>query len=510
MFLPRSQTAQVTSPAPAQRSRARRAINACCRPELLLALLVVLGAAARLRQYFAMTSYWHDEAFLLLNVFEKSFAELVGPLTHDQAAPPIFLWFLRACYLAFGSSELAMRLPALIASLGALILMVPLARAVIGGGGAVWAVGCASVSSCLLHLTYQVKPYTTDVLIAEAVLLATVVYLRKDASHQHRRASAIVLLIASVFAPWISFPSVFMLAGSGIAVFADAAGNRGRHKWGVWIATQGALLASCGGLWLAAARHHNTPYQQSFWAADFVDLSSGPACLRWMVLKLVEAGNYGVQGTGIGVALLAVAGLISCWRDQRRVAIVLAAPACLACVAAALHQYPLGNRLLAFLLPPLWLTAACGLGALTTIVRTRAAWLTPTVGLLLVLPGGVRTTLYSVVAKPSVEFRQAFEYVHQNWREGDSLWVSQPAVYEAYFGKRSRVIDDESPREILKLAARQGRVWMVCHPPVTDTTQWNQARQAIESCGATKVDHRQFVHLDIGVYMPPAVALTAR
>ncbi|HEV3002999.1 MAG TPA: glycosyltransferase family 39 protein [Pirellulales bacterium] len=486
-----------------QSGRVRQAIASCGRPQYLLLALVLLGSAARLRQYAATTSYWHDEAFLLLNVFQKSFSELVGPLSHDQAAPPLFLWILRTCYLTGGPAELAMRLPALLASLAALALMVPLARTVVGTNGSLWAVACASVSSCLLHLTYQVKPYTTDVLIAEAVLLATAMHLQADASPRQRRASGLGLFGAAAVGPWLSFPMVFVLAGAGMALLVETVRRGGRRAWAFWASMQVALLTSCAALWLVAARHHNTPYQQTFWAADFVDLSSAGACLTWFGRKLVEAGNYGVQGTGLPVAILAAVGLISCGRRQPSLAIVLVAPAFLACLAAACHHYPLGNRLLAFLLPCLWLTAAHGVGFCSRLLKERAAWwVVPAASALILLAGGMRTALYAIVAKPSVEFRQAFEYVHQHWSEGDSLWVSQPAVYEAYFGRRPNVIDPDSPPEEVEHAAQRGRVWMVCHPPAAETVRWDSARESIESSGAMEIDRRRFVHLDVGVFSP--------
>src|SRR5207249_3884507 len=86
----------------------------------LLVALVVLGLAARCRQYFSTPSYWYDEAFLMTNVFEKSFVQLIGPLDHAQVAPPLFLWTLRALYVTLGPGELVMRLPAMAASVAAL------------------------------------------------------------------------------------------------------------------------------------------------------------------------------------------------------------------------------------------------------------------------------------------------------------------------------------------------------------------------------------------------------
>src|SRR5579871_6660440 len=97
----------------------------------ILLLLLALGIALRVRPYAACSSYWYDEAYLLLNVFARSFGELLGPLREDQAAPPLFLWLLRGLYQLAGGSEWVMRLPALVASVTGLVLMAPLARRVV-------------------------------------------------------------------------------------------------------------------------------------------------------------------------------------------------------------------------------------------------------------------------------------------------------------------------------------------------------------------------------------------
>src|SRR5690348_1809895 len=86
-----------------------------------VALLLALGVALRVRQYAACPSYWYDEAYLLLNVFRRSFLELLGPLRDDQAAPPLFLWTLRGLYRVAGGGEWVMRLPALAAGVAGLI-----------------------------------------------------------------------------------------------------------------------------------------------------------------------------------------------------------------------------------------------------------------------------------------------------------------------------------------------------------------------------------------------------
>jgi len=60
-------------------------------PELLplfILAAVVFGIVCRVSQYAANTSVWHDEAYVALNVFKKTFAGLLGPLDWNEPAPP--------------------------------------------------------------------------------------------------------------------------------------------------------------------------------------------------------------------------------------------------------------------------------------------------------------------------------------------------------------------------------------------------------------------------------------
>ena len=75
---------------------------------LVAGTIVLAGAALRVAQYASRQSYWNDEASLVLNIFNHTARELLGPLDHDQASPPLFLLALRGMYVTFGRGEYAM------------------------------------------------------------------------------------------------------------------------------------------------------------------------------------------------------------------------------------------------------------------------------------------------------------------------------------------------------------------------------------------------------------------
>src|SRR5690242_2727085 len=82
----------------------------------LLFLLVAAGISIRAIHFFRDPSVWHDEAALVLNVLQKGYGELLGPLRFAEAAPPLFLWIERAVSLSLGDTSLALRFVPFIAS----------------------------------------------------------------------------------------------------------------------------------------------------------------------------------------------------------------------------------------------------------------------------------------------------------------------------------------------------------------------------------------------------------
>jgi hypothetical protein len=114
---------------------------------------LMVGVGARLWFYFLNDSFWRDESMLLLNVAQKSFVELLGPLDFAQEAPVPLLWFYRLLYLTGGGSELPMRALSLATSILALLLFYRLAQRVLEDRRAVllstWLLALAPAPSSL-------------------------------------------------------------------------------------------------------------------------------------------------------------------------------------------------------------------------------------------------------------------------------------------------------------------------------------------------------------------------
>ena len=467
--------------------------------------LVALGTAGRCRQYVGCPSYWYDEAYLLLNIFDKSYLELIGPLQYNLVIPPLFLWTLRGLYSLAGASEWVMRLPAAVAGLTALLLMIPLARRVVGPPAWLWAVSLCALSDHHLMHACEVRPYASDFLITESILFVTGTLLTPSPVPRAVAGSIACLILLASVAPWMSFPSAFVLAGASLALLVAAVRRPTRTLWIAWFALNGFGLLSALALWDVSARHLYYPGLREHWTQGwhgFPDFASWEAALKWPVDCLIDIGDYGTRGMGIPLLLLAGMGLAVLWVRARALAVLLAGPIVLAGAAAFLRLYPLGDRTLFFAVPCIWLLAANGFGVLMQRLPRRLAWVGFTGAAALLAPGVVAMTQSLFVVTPKVEFREAFAYVHQHWCGGDTLWVSHPEVYEVYFGRDARVLGYRTPLDEVERIASRGRLWVVLPPQDPRLCGFTELLARLCAAQSNSLHCHRVKGLDIVLYVP--------
>jgi hypothetical protein len=470
----------------------------------ILFLLLAFGLAVRLRQYLACPSYWYDEAYLLLNIPDRSFAELTGPLRLAVVVPFLFLWLLRVLYVLFGLAEWAMRLPALLASVTALLVMWPLARRFVGNTGSLVVVAlCATSHHCLAH-AFEVRAYSSDFLLTEVILLASAIYLSPSATARGKKLSCAALLFLALLAPGFSFTSPFVLGGASLALLVGVRQRGGRAGWVFWITLNGVLLLSALALWELQVRHLDYPGLREHWTAGWQGFpadSSLPTLLKWSVDAFIGIGHYATTGMGIPLLVLGVAGLVVCGCRSLPLGLLLAGPVLLGWLAALLGRYPMGERTVFFAVPCLWLSAVVGLEWLCRQMRSRWAWVGLVLGAALLVPGTVRQATYLLAAAPRSDFRGAFAYVHHQRSEGDLCWVSHPQVYEVYFGRPVSCLGPDMAAAALARQVRGKRLWVVA-PPLDQWPGGPELQACLRSAGLTAVARKTLVGLEVVLWVP--------
>jgi hypothetical protein len=458
---------------------------------------LLLGVAVRLRQYLFASSYWYDEAFLVLAIRERGFAALLGPQPYNLVIPPFFLWAVRGLYQLGGDGELLMRLPAFLAGIAALILMIPLARRFLAAPWSVWAFALLAVSPHAVTHGCEVRPYTVDLSVAEWILLCVVMLTETEGGR--RLWLCAWLGAAALLGPWMSFPSVFLLGGASAALLVQIWKRPTRAGWLAWTAFNAAVAASGALLWWVSARSMYYPGMIEHWGHNgwggFPDWQSPLATGWWMLYRPYEVANYASRDLGLLLAPLAFVGAVGLAFRFRARAVLLAVPFVLAVSAALVGKYPLAHRTTVFLLPCVWLAAAVGLSYLAGWVGNQRGKVA-VLGALVVAYASVWTVPEMIRPPTGLEYRRAYKFVQKQKTAGDAVFAQMAVVYQTYYGKDADVLKDEDLPEAERVAGEK-RLWAVFGAGRLDL------RRRLESAGGRVVMEHRVGKLVVLLFAPP-------
>lgn len=467
------------------------------RRSLLLAL-VLLGLGLRAYHYLRDRNVWHDEAAIAVNVIERGFLDLLGPLDLMQAAPPLFLWLTHANSLVLGDSSLSLRLPSFLASCAAFLLLTWVAERRLEPRASPWAVLLFACSETLLWHTCEMKPYIFDVLAATLVLA---VWCATETCSLRRR-----LLFFTLLAPlllFLSYPACFLYGGLLVALLPAVVRDRGS-----WLC-YGLLAATAGGCFLVlllgpVREQHNAELHQP-WVHCMADWQRPWRVPLWTLVSTFEVFRYVCKPLGQPLAVLALLGGILLWRrGQRAWVVLLSLPMALALLAALAQRYPYGGvRVMAYTAPALVLLIAAGAApALAWLSQRSRLAVLPVVGLLL-LPFFVALELTVHVWKEA-DVRAASAYVLASCRDGDTI-VGVDWSHRYYFRHCPAFVEMEQGR------THPGRrTWVV----VTTAGQTLEFRHGLAPRmappGWRVVQSKEFTETSVLLFVPPALELAAR
>jgi Predicted membrane protein len=349
---------------------------------LALIALVIIGAALRIYAYAGNPSLWLDEAALANNIIGRSFAGLLAPLTRQQVAPLGFLWLERGAVELFGTSEYALRLVPLLASLAALPLFAWIARRLLTPITSIFALALFAVAIPLIYFAAETKQYSLDVMIVLALFALVLRRRAPDESGARSRATShgqgVALTLMGAIAPWLSQPSFFVLGGVALYLMlplihaSQAERRRGASAlaptFTVWALSGAAATVQA----LAEVSAADRADLDRFWEHAFLPLSSGMmASVRWLGGTTHDVFVWLFPPlVSVAAIVLFVLGIVAIARRRDGTATLLLAPIILALLASALHAYPVSYRLLLFTTPSLFLATGAGAQWLLEMARS--------------------------------------------------------------------------------------------------------------------------------------------
>jgi hypothetical protein len=320
--------------------------------------LVFLGLVLRSYHYLRCPSLWCDEAAVILNVEDKSYAGLLGPLRFAEAGSPLFLWAEKGIGSLLGDHVYVWRLLPFLASCASLVLLVPVAFRLLPAATVPWAILLSACSDRILWHSCEAKPYTIDLLCATLLLNAycwtrTWPILRQ-------------ILLYSVLAPlliFLSYPGCFLCGGILLALLPSVLRDRTRATWLAYVFLGMVVAGSFLLLLIGPIRAQKCPDLMFFWEAQLPDWNHPWKVPGWTVGAFFGMFRYCAKPTGGFLGIVAITGAIVFWRQRERsLAVLLTVPILLAMAAAYLRFYPFGHaRLELYAAPAVVLLVAAGL-----------------------------------------------------------------------------------------------------------------------------------------------------
>ena len=464
-------------------------------------MILLLGIGLRLFHYANNRSLWTDEIYLNAGIVDFSFAQLLSqPLPYLQKAPVGYLLLSHLCVVLLGKTELALRLYPLLSGIGALFLLRPVARHFLKPFGALVALALLALGTPLLYHAVEAKPYGPDLCVTLALLW---LYIRYGA-----RSDWPALLrwgLGGSLAVWLSYPSIFVLAGLALAAGLPPLlhGNWARvgrvalpaSLWLLSFALSYFLFTKEGSDagWLVFFFYKFDAY------FPLQPVSAGP----WLLKKLAIFFHYPLgltwyedQAERSNLArfvlrltlvpvLLSGLGVLYFWRTHKAYLGVTGSVLLLALLASSLRLYPFHERMIVYLAPFAILLLAGGCDYLRTRAARplRYAGYGLTLLLLLGLAKNALVTARTPYLLPGYKmsyYRPALQYVAQHARPGDGVYVYWNAAagytyYTRTLGLPLRAVVDPDYRYTvdtyaayyakvdadLRSAAKARRVWVL-------------------------------------------------
>lgn len=386
-------------------------------------LLIAAGILLRLVIFVQNRNLIIDEANIVRNLDERGFIALLRPLSYEQFAPPVFLWFEKLCSICFGYGEKAVRLYPLLCGIASLFVMERILHRLLPGNSRWLPIGLMCFAPILVKYSAEVKQYVPDSLVA---LLLVWLALSNDLFAGSRKRFILLWIVAGSVAIWASQPSVFILASVGAYYFFQSAQKKD------WRMLQPLLLI--GAVWLCQFALYfkvileaqiNSAYLQNYHHDYFLNI--WPRNLQewqhnWMRIKEILSNTGGWNNYArIANAILLLSGCAYLLYRHTARFLLIVLPVLLTLLAAALHQFSLIDRVAIFLLPFCMITIGYGMALLMKI-----RFFVVPLGLTLLGAWELKTYNFFPLFSQPFEFHEltrGFDYILQKGGTGKELYV---------------------------------------------------------------------------------------
>ncbi|MGB0931975.1 MAG: glycosyltransferase family 39 protein [Chitinophagales bacterium] len=439
--------------------------------EGILLCLICLGVILAILNFLYNRSLWIDEARVALNIVNRSYAELLKPLSLNQVAPIGFLFIEKFFANLFGNHDWTMRIFPLLSFLISIPLFFKLSfKLTQSKHFALLACAIFSLSMHMMFYSSEVKQYSTDVLISVIVVLSSLSFLESK-----NKAAIAGYTLMGMLVVWFSNVAVIMLFTMGLYSLYEIHIVKKEKNFKVIIPLFFWCVSFVVYYALFIHGHPIKAFMLEFWSNAKAFLPANILSLEFYgeLLKKLEKflGLLSLGGLWILASIVIIVGIVSKSKHKKILFIALF-PLLVHLILTYFKLYPFHKRLILYMLPFIVLLYVNGLFAVFEYFKQKKANLP-----ILVLLIPLLINLFPLATKLPIEkeeIKKSMEYVNENITPTDNIYLyydSQPAFnfykekYPAIARNTSIAYGTENRKnwaaydpEILRI---EGNTWMI-------------------------------------------------
>lgn len=389
-------------------------------------VIVLLGIALSLIQFFFNRSLWLDESLLALNIIHKSHSALLQPLDLKQVAPILFLQIEKIFSTLFNNTEFGLRIFPLINFVISLFLFSRIIKSIHKNYYTViFSLSILVFNVTVIYYSSEVKQYMTDILVLMTIYYFT---LKEYTNERNKYYFLGIIGMISVFLSNVS-PIILFTVGFYL-LYSVYLKDRKLFSY----------LVGISFLWVATFLFYyfifieNHPTREGMiqeWTYYDAFLPTNPLNIdffkflyvKWsmIVFSLFDFGRI----VGYLLTILLPIGIVSLFKKREYGIIILVLmPLTLHLFLSGFKLYPFDKRLILYTLPLLIIIASFGFNYLLTIIFDLLNIERFQI-LALLIPIFFLFCLY-IVGFPirTNEIKKSIEYVQNNMEATDKIFVN--------------------------------------------------------------------------------------
>lgn len=416
-------------------------IDKLYRSHFLIVAIIVAGVGLRLLAYCYNRSLWLDESMIVSAILTIPLLDILSPLEHSEVAPIGFLLITKVLTNIFGGSEYVLRIYPVVSSILSILVFYRILTKFSPKTLIPIALLLFVVSPSLISYSIEVKQYSSDVLFCLLLIMMALDIEKGDIN----RTKIISILLITTVALWSSHPSVFVISGLAIVLFFSSLKNRDwksiRDFSLIGLVVTGNIIFIYT---FQVDRIFEIPFYFDWWSSYFAPFPlSEEFEYRWYLNTFRNFVNFigFKQITTLGlVGVVLFLGIVSLYERQRVVLFMLGSPIVMLIMASWLSIYPMGNRLMLFVVPCMIIFIAEGIMSIWYSVTGRFKILFPAVVTVILLGAPMSNSIGGLVHSPEDGVREVVEQLNAEWQEGDTLYIyynAKPA-FDYYFSSRQK------------------------------------------------------------------------